>query len=113
MDSHTILSVIETYLADCFQQETVPHAGELAQWLGLQSWELTRTFSLVVGMAPSAYLKRAQVLRAAALLATTSLSTTVIAYQSGFTSRRTMFRAFRRLIGVTPREAVHGCKKCL
>lgn len=97
---------LDVYLADCFARETVPHVSELARQLSMEPWELTRKFTNAAGIAPSSYLKQAQVARAATLLATTSLPTASVAYQSGFVSRRTMFRAFRRLTGSTPREYI-------
>ncbi len=53
-------------------------------------------------MSLSAYLKRCQLVHAKRLLASSRLSTTRIGYLSGFGTRRTFYRAFRRETGMSP-----------
>jgi len=48
------------------------------------------------------YLKRRQIAHARRLLRTTTLSTTQIAYASGFRTRSAFFKAYRRLTSETP-----------
>jgi len=99
-----LLAEADAYVDDCFRHERVPHATELARRLGTEPWTLTRRFQSEAGVAPSAYLKARQVRHAVALLQTTTLTTAEVAYRAGFVSRRTLFRAFRRMTGRSPND---------
>jgi transcriptional regulator GlxA family with amidase domain len=75
---------------------------ELAVGLGMSRAHLFRIFTQALGVAPSTYLKQNQVQCAQNLLSRTTLSTTTVAYQAGFGTRRAFFRAFRRATGTSP-----------
>jgi AraC family transcriptional regulator len=97
-------TVIERYLAECFAAEQAPRVSELAECCGMSAPQLTRRFVREHGTRPSDYLKRRQVELAQQLLDSTTLSTTRIAYCAGFGTRRTFFRVFRRITGMTPAQ---------
>jgi len=94
----------DRYLGACFEEETPPHVSELAASLNIPAHQFTRLFRSETGMTPSAYLKSGQIRRAQDLLQTTALSMNGVGYASGFGTRMTFFRAFRRATGVTPAE---------
>ena len=93
---------VDRYLLRCFAAEETPRVSELAEQLGMTREMLSRAFAAEYGGALSAYLKRRQLVHAVRLLETSDLSTTRIAYQSGFGTRRTFYRAFRRGTGMSP-----------
>jgi len=92
------------YLADCLEREDVTHVNELAALVRMTAGDFSNLFLEVVGERPSEYLKRGRVERAKYLLATTDLPMNTIAYKCGFGTRRTFFRTFKRVVGITPRS---------
>ena len=93
---------VDRYLQRCFSTEETPRVSELAEQLGVTREMLSRAFAAEHGIALSAYLKERQLAHATDLLESTDLSTTRIAYLSGFGTRRTLYRAFRRGRGISP-----------
>ena len=93
---------VDRYLQRCFSTEETPRVSELAEQLGVTREMLSRTFAAEEGIALSAYLKQRQLAHAEHLLESSDLSTTRIAYLSGFGTRRTFYRAFRRGTGMSP-----------
>jgi AraC-like DNA-binding protein len=102
MADDTLQVVITAYLEDCYRQETAPRADELARALRVAPATLRRMCNDRYGRPPSALLKDAQAERARTLLEQSDLSTARVAYQAGYGSRRTLFRAFIRSEGATP-----------
>lgn len=100
----TLEGAADAYLANCFACKTTPEVKELAAQQQLSPSRLSRTFHRVVGIPLSKYFKHAQIERAKTLLRETPLSTTRVAYASGFGTRNTFFRIFRRRTGLTPGE---------
>jgi len=94
----------DRYLEDSFARGTPPHVNEFARLVGLSPSGLRRIFAIETGLAVGAYFKDARIRRAKELLGTTSLSLTEIACSAGFGTRTTMFRSFRRAVGLTPDE---------
>jgi len=92
----------DAYLDTCFSRETPPHAGELAALFGIEPHKLTRLFQTLLNRTPSAYLKECQISHAKEMLRTGSLPMNAIAYGSGFGTRVSFYRAFRRVTGITP-----------
>jgi transcriptional regulator GlxA family with amidase domain len=97
-----LLATIEEYLRDCFERESPPRVDELAQDVGLAPAALSRRFRRRYGIGLAEHLKRLQVDFAESLLRDSELTATQIAYRAGFGTRRTFFRAYRRLKGDTP-----------
>lgn len=97
-----LLATIENYLRDCFERESPPRVDELAQDVGLAPAALSRRFRRRYGVGLAEHLKRLQVDFAESLLRDSELTATQIAYRAGFGTRRTFFRAYRRLKGDTP-----------
>jgi transcriptional regulator GlxA family with amidase domain len=93
---------IARYVIECMRREDTPRASELAAQYGVTASHLSRTFRARYGFALSDYMKALQVRRAQKLLRTTALDTTRIAYACGFGTRRTFFRAYRRMTGDSP-----------
>src|SRR5947207_15131798 len=93
---------IARYVMQCMRREDTPRASELAAQFGVTASHLSRTFRARHGFALSDYMKALQVRRAQRLLRTTQMDTTRIAYACGFGTRRTFFRAYRRMTGDSP-----------
>jgi AraC-like DNA-binding protein len=93
---------VDSYLDRCFACEETPRVSELARELDVTRERLSREFVTLYGTALSEYLKKRQLEHACDLLEGSELSTTRIAYSSGFGTRRTFYRAFRRVTGMTP-----------
>ncbi|MFF4160464.1 GlxA family transcriptional regulator [Streptomyces sp. NPDC001678] len=74
----------------------------LAGRLGMSRRHFSRLFSQQVGTSPGAYVERARVAAARALLESTPDSVDAIAGQCGFGTVETMRRAFVRETGVSP-----------
>ena len=96
------LDRIEAYLDACFARESPPRVSELARLLGLTRERLMETFCEHVGVKPGAYLRRRQVGEAKQLLRRTKFRVDRVGYMVGFGTRRTFFRVFQRLTGLTP-----------
>jgi AraC family transcriptional regulator len=93
---------IARYVLDCMRREDTPRASELALRFGVTASHLSRLFRARFGITLSGYIKVLQVRRAQRLLRTTGLGTNQIAYACGFGTRRTFFRAYRRMTGDSP-----------
>ena len=76
--------------------------NELAALASMSTPEFSRLFLARIAIRPSEYLKRRQVECARQLLVRSNLPLNHIAYRCGFRRRRTFFRAFKRIVGVTP-----------
>lgn len=103
-DAEELKGLADRYLAKCFDLESPPQVKELAGELHMSRSDLSKVFVRVVGEHPSSYLRRGQIEYAKQLLAETDLPLNKIAYKCGFGTRTTFFRAFKRLVGMTPRE---------
>jgi AraC-like DNA-binding protein len=96
------LSTVDGYLERCFLSEDPPRVSELASLLGVSRESLSRRFAEAAGISLTEYIKERQLAYAKALLTTSQLTTQRIAYRSGFGTRRTFYRAFRRATGISP-----------
>ena len=78
-----------------------PSIAEIAHACGVHPVHLARTFRRFFGCTPGAYLRRARVGRAAAMLRG-RLSLSEVALRCGFADQSHMTHAFRRALGITP-----------
>ena len=95
-------AVADAYLRRILDSDDVPHVNELAVSLDMSSPDFSNLFFERVRVHPSEYLKRQQIDCAKGLLAETGLPINQIAYKCGFRTRRSFFRAFKRMAGTTP-----------
>jgi transcriptional regulator GlxA family with amidase domain len=95
---------IARYVRDCMRREDPPRVSEVARLFGMTAEHLSRQFRGEFGASISTFMKTLQVRRARQLMRTTELTTTRIAYLCGFGTRRTLYRAYRRFTGTSPRR---------
>jgi len=98
------LDAVDAYIDGCFASEGTPRVAELAGMLGLGRETLSRRFAAQFGAPLGEYMKQRQLAFAQRLLASSPLSTQRIAYQAGFGTRRSFYRAFRRATGMSPAD---------
>lgn len=78
---------------------------QLADLVGLTPWHFCRAFKRSTGLPPHRYLIQARLERAKLLLsANRSLSVTEVALEAGFGGSTQLARAFRSMLGLSPRE---------
>ena len=102
----------DRYLAECLHRESPPQVKELAAFRRMPRSEFSKQFSRLVGVSPSAYLRRAQIECAKLLLVEADLTMNEIAYKCGFGTRTTLFRAFKRFLDMTPFEFRTAYRRC-
>jgi AraC-like DNA-binding protein len=98
------LDGIEAYLDSCFARESPPRVSELARAIGITRERLMETFCDHVGVTPAVFLKGRQIALAKQLLKLTKIPVDRVGYKVGFGTRRTFFRVFQRLTGLTPAQ---------
>lgn len=77
---------------------------ELAEVSGLSRFHLSRTFTVMVGRSPTAYLRARRLTEAARSLADGAPDILPVALEAGYGSHEAFTRAFRDQFGVTPEE---------
>ncbi|MGZ9719100.1 AraC family transcriptional regulator [Rhizobium miluonense] len=77
---------------------------ELAQQAGLSEHFLSKAFRLSMGLPPHAFIIRRRLERASEMLRYSSRPITEIAYACGFSSPSHLAAAFRRVMGMTPKQ---------
>ena len=82
----------------------LPPISVLAQEMGLSQWKLNRGFKALFGMTVSEYVVDMRIQRARALLAESRLSIQDIAVEVGYDFLTNFSKAFKRAVGVSPRE---------
>jgi AraC-like DNA-binding protein len=93
---------VQAYLKWCYLHQTAPRVQELAIFLAVSRATLHRMVRNLLRTTPSRLLKTAQREFAKVLIMTTNHNLTRIAYDSGFGTRTTFFRAFRTQEGISP-----------
>jgi YesN/AraC family two-component response regulator len=73
-----------------------------AAYLGLSPCYLSSVFKRYVGMGFKVYLTQRRIIEAKALLKSTSLKITAIAFQVGFNSISAFYKDFQTITGITP-----------
>lgn len=107
-----LASWIESYVLQCFARCTPPRVDELARLLNMHPSLLSRTFAADTGLHLSSVIKKRQVEEAKHLLRTTSWNTRMIANRAGFGTINTLFRLFRKYVGMTPQEYPRRYARC-
>lgn len=95
---------LHRYALRSFLRESPPRVEELARAMRVPERTLVRLTNRLLGCSPGAYLRAVRRAYAARLMRRTTLSTTRIAYRSGYGTRRSIYRSFRRETGHSPRE---------
>ena len=103
-------SLARAYLQECFERQSAPRVSELAARLGVSRSQLNEYFRCAHDMTASAFLKNEQIEEAKRLLRETGLTLAEIAYRAGFGTRRTLYRAFLRVTGMTPDQYRRACQ---
>lgn len=78
--------------------------NSLAKQFGLGRSSLSRLFSHVMGQSPIAYLIGIRIAKASALLASTDLKITEVAFRTGFSDSNYFSRQFKKQCEMTPKE---------
>ena len=78
--------------------------AELAAMEGYNTAYYTEWFKTRVGCTPSQYLQALRIEKAKEILATTHYRVLDVALQVGYTNGSSFIRAFKSVVGVTPRE---------
>ena len=112
----------EFCMAQCQQQDEIPqqvaricqyveehlaeelYAERIAEAMEYHPKYLSRIFREKMGLTLTDYICQARIERAKHLLLTTSLSVAEVGEQTGFESRTTFFRSFKKLEGISPTE---------
>ncbi len=92
------MAFIHEYYADSLSRDQV------ASFVGVSARHLTRCFNQELGIAPIAYLNRYRVKQAKGLLEAGEQNITQVAQAVGFSSSNYFTDAFRREMGISPRE---------
>jgi AraC-like DNA-binding protein len=78
--------------------------AELAKEAGLSEHYMSKAFRLSTGLPPHAFIVRRRMERASEMLRHSSRPITEIAYACGFSSPSHLAAAFRRVMGITPKQ---------
>lgn len=101
LSSQQLKQAIE-YIHDCLGEEM--SLADLSQQVNLSAFHFARLFKHSLGLSPHQYILQNRVARAKKLIAKTSKpDLTDIGLQVGFYDQAHFTKAFKRLVGVTPR----------
>jgi AraC family transcriptional regulator len=81
---------------------------DLAGLAGLSSYHFSRKFKADLGVAPHSYVLSRRIERAKQLLKKGHLPLKLVAAECGFTDQSHLNRAFRKFLGVTPKDFRNG-----
>lgn len=91
-----IAEFIEAHLCESIRLD------QLAELAGISRFHFSRCFKASTGMTPMAFLERARIERAQALIRTNELSLSQIAMAVGYSDQSHFIRRFKRHVGQTP-----------
>jgi len=89
------------YIARCIASESPPRVEELAAELQIPRKTITRAIGRVTGRSAARYFREQQIDHQCELIRR-GLPLTKVAYAAGFGTRRTFYRVFRAVLGLTP-----------
>lgn len=95
-------TLVEAYIAEHLAQPLT--LAELAELVDLSRFHFSRLFAASFGATPLAFVRARRIERAKALLAAPGQSLGEIAEASGFSSAGSLSNAFRKTVGMGPRE---------
>ena len=90
------------FIQDNYERQITPE--DVADELHISVRQLSRILKKFHYMNFSTLLENVRIEKAKKYLETTSMSVEEIAYLSGYTNHYTFIRAFKRVVGVTPRK---------
>ncbi len=102
-DNVALVHRVLTHLRKHYQEPSLSLSG-IAAAVGCNPRYVTSRFTTIVGEHMHNYLNGLRAAHACGLLMTTELLVKEVAYASGFRGPRPMVRAFRRQVGVSPRD---------
>ncbi len=94
----------DAHVARCLETRNRPKVSELARNAELPIYAFSKVFLRLVGERPRDYLERGLIERAKRLLLTTEESIEEIADACCYQDPATFYRAFRRVVGMTPKQ---------
>jgi AraC-like DNA-binding protein len=101
--------IVRKVMAYIHEHHAEPISREdMAAYVGVSARHLTRCFNQEVGVSPITYLSRYRVMQAKRLLEAGDKSITEIAEAVGFSSSNYFADAFRREVGLSPRDYQRG-----
>jgi AraC family transcriptional regulator len=80
---------------------------ELAKQTNTSPFHFMRLFKQTTGISPHQFILQLKIERAKQLINKSQLSLTEIAYELGFTDQAHFSNAFKKIIGVAPRQYRH------
>ena len=95
---HRVKSYIDSHFAERITVASVAEA------CGVTYEHASRTFSSHAGISPSAYLQKLRMEKAGHLLVTSDYKVAEVARRVGYEDLYTFSKAFKRVVGVSPRE---------
>ncbi|PIE68772.1 MAG: hypothetical protein CSA21_05765 [Deltaproteobacteria bacterium] len=88
--------------------ETPPPLPDLAVQVGMSLSKFKKVFTLVSGVPPYSYLRKARMEKAMYLIRRNELNITEVAYEVGYSSLSQFSRAFGEHFGIRPSQARRG-----
>lgn len=107
LPKHKLQQAID-YIHDSLDQDL--SLSDLAAIVQMSPFHFAHLFKESTGLAPHQFVIRCRVERAKELLIHSPLSIADIAAEVGFANQSHLTRHFKRIVGVTPREAVQNAK---
>jgi AraC-like DNA-binding protein len=96
--------IIDRHLDDCYSTRSVVRASQISDKLNASRTHVTATVGRLFGKPLKAVLLEKQLAYVARLLGVTNLPISEIGKATGFGSRSTFHRVFKRAFGMRPQE---------
>lgn len=102
LDEHYIIRKVIIYVRDNYRRRLT--LDEIAEYVGLSKYYLSRIFSAAMGISLSAYIRNVRLDVAANLLKSSEMSVKEISYKTGFKNANYFTDAFTKKFMVSPSE---------